>query len=191
MAKEVSLLAWCGHFGGGLLTLKNEENFNGGRYCLGEHLSLSHLRHRPWKQFSHISYLCQQMGPNPSWKTHISELCPLKGEGAGVLTHLLPSAIGSRLLWGLYVSAALSASGTAKMSRISSTVCWVHRNGKIRRYGQGTNSICYGGVLAAEGTRSSLEKAVCSQHCGSCWDLICSAVLDGRSESRGDGWHPN
>lgn len=47
MGKEVNLLAWCGHLGGGFLTLKNEENFNEGRHCLGEHLSLSNPRHRP------------------------------------------------------------------------------------------------------------------------------------------------
>lgn len=160
-----------------IFDLKNEENFSRGRHCLGEHLSLSNPRHRQWKQFSHTSYLCQQMGPNPSWKTHISELCQLKGEAAGVLIHLLPSAIGSRLLWGLYLSAALSASGTAKLSGISSIICWVHRNGKIRGYGQGPNSIYYGGVLAAEGTRSSQEKAVCSQLLGSYWELICGCSV--------------
>lgn len=46
VAKEMNLLAWCGHFSGGflLLTLKKEEKFNGERPHVDEHLSLSYHR---------------------------------------------------------------------------------------------------------------------------------------------------
>ena len=143
VAKEMNLLAWCDLCWWFLhLTLKNE-NFNGGRHCLGEHLSLlSHPRNRHWEQCSDISHLCEQLNPTPLIKHTTQNHVNRRVRELGYLytychQPLFPTFI---LLHRQSIRLVVLSAGYTEMVRVPIAFATV-------------------GVLAGEGSRRSQAKA--------------------------------